>query len=141
MSLLHNLVDGLRSLFRKEQACKELDEEVDGFLEMAAQEKMKDGMTRADSLRAVRLERGSLEVTKEIVLSAGWGSFGGRQYAEFQKNSNDGYGVEIPHGQSAAFNNASTVWIDNSKANRGPDWVENNSDSGITGPTSPYSDN
>src|SRR5437879_6362013 len=74
MSLLRNFVDGLRSLFRNERTCKELDEEVDGFLEMAAQEKMKDGMTRADALRAVRLERGSLEVTKEIVLSAGWES-------------------------------------------------------------------
>jgi macrolide transport system ATP-binding/permease protein len=74
MSLLRNLTDGLRSLFRKEQVCQELDEEVDGFLEMAAQEKMKSGMTRADAFRAVRLERGSPEITKEIVLSAGWES-------------------------------------------------------------------
>ena len=67
MALLRNLADGLRSLFRKEQVSKELDEELDSFVEMAAEEKMHDGMTRADALRAVRLERGSLEVTKEIV--------------------------------------------------------------------------
>jgi len=37
------------------------------FLEMAAEEKMKQGMNRKDALRAVRLERGNLEVTKEVV--------------------------------------------------------------------------
>src|SRR2546426_1174225 len=42
---------------------------------MAAEEKMKQGMSRKDALRAVRLERGSLEVTKEVVRSAGWESF------------------------------------------------------------------
>jgi hypothetical protein len=44
MSLLRNLADGLRSLFRKKQVCQELDEELDGFLEMAVEEKMKQGM-------------------------------------------------------------------------------------------------
>src|SRR2546423_508285 len=75
MSLLRNLSDGLRSLFRKERVEEELDEELRGFLEMAAEEKMKQGMSRKDALRAVRLERGSLEVTKEVVRSAGWESF------------------------------------------------------------------
>src|SRR6267154_3514247 len=75
MSLLRNLSDGLRSLFRKEQVGRELDEELNGFLEMAAEEKMKQGMSRKDALRAVRLERGSLEATKEVVRSAGWESF------------------------------------------------------------------
>jgi hypothetical protein len=54
MSLLQSLSDGLRSLFRKEQINKELDEELNGFLEMAAEEKMKRGMSRKDALRAVR---------------------------------------------------------------------------------------
>src|SRR6266404_3552884 len=75
MSLLRSLSDGLRSLFRKEQVRQELDEELNGFLEMAAKEKIKQGMSRADALRAVRLERGSPEVTKEVVRSAGWESF------------------------------------------------------------------
>src|SRR5436853_5989438 len=75
MSLLRSLSDGLRSLFRKEQVSQELDEELNGFLEMAAKEKMKLGMSRKDARRAVRLERGSLEVTKEVVRSAGWESF------------------------------------------------------------------
>src|SRR4029077_4125237 len=72
MSLLRNLGSGLRSLFRKEQVNRELDEELGEYLEMAANEKMKQGMSRRDALRAVRLERGNLEITKEIVRSGGW---------------------------------------------------------------------
>lgn len=75
MSLLRNLGSGLRSLFRKEQVNRELDEELRTYQEMAAEEKMKDGMSRKEALRAVRLERGSLEVSKEIVRSGGWESF------------------------------------------------------------------
>src|SRR4030088_1477743 len=74
MSLLRSMVVGLQSLFRKEQVSRELDDELNGFLEMAAEEKMKHGMGRKDALRAVRLERGNLEVTKEVVRSAGWES-------------------------------------------------------------------
>ncbi|HKV63365.1 MAG TPA: ABC transporter permease [Candidatus Acidoferrum sp.] len=75
MSLLRSVASGLRSLFRKERVDRDLDEELNGFLEMAAEEKIKQGMSRTDAFRAVRLERGSLEVTKEEVRSAGWESF------------------------------------------------------------------
>ncbi len=75
MSLLRSLSDGLRSLFRKKQVNQELDEELRGFLEMAADEKMKQGMSRKDALRAVRLEQGNVEVAKEVVRSDGWESF------------------------------------------------------------------
>src|SRR6266404_8710638 len=75
MSWLRSMASGLRSLFRKEQVSQELDQELNGFLEMAAEEKMKQGMNRKDALRAVRLERGSLEITKEVVRSGGWESF------------------------------------------------------------------
>ena len=74
MAFLRNIVTGLRSLFRKEQVNRELDEELGEYLEMATDEKMKQGMSRQDALRAVRLERGSLEVSKEIVRSGGWES-------------------------------------------------------------------
>src|SRR5256714_948736 len=72
MSFFRNITKGLRSLFRKERVDQELKEELGAYLEMAAEEKMKQGMNRKDALRAVRLERGSLEVSKEIVRSAGW---------------------------------------------------------------------
>jgi hypothetical protein len=74
MSLLRNVARGLRSLFRRKQVSQELDEELNGFLEMAAAEKMNGGMSRQEALRAVRLERGSLDVTKEVVWSARWES-------------------------------------------------------------------
>lgn len=75
MSLLRNIVSGLRSLFRKEEVDRELDEELRAYQEMATDEKMKQGMSHQDALRAVRLERGSLVATKEIVRSGGWESF------------------------------------------------------------------
>src|SRR6266705_1748065 len=75
MSLLRSLLDGLRALFGKERAEVELDEELNGFLEMAAEEKMKQGLSQREALRAVRLERGRSEVAKEEVRAAGWESF------------------------------------------------------------------
>src|SRR5437660_9956744 len=75
MPFLRNTTGGLRSLFRKEQVDRELDEELRAYQEMAAEEKMKQGMSPKDALRAVRLERGSLEITKEVVRSGGWESF------------------------------------------------------------------
>src|SRR5438132_1694608 len=74
MSLIRSLAAGLRSLFRKEQVDRELDEELTGFLEMATEEKIKSGMSREDARREVRLEVGRPEVAKEIVGAAGWES-------------------------------------------------------------------
>src|ERR1700747_2356705 len=75
MSFLRNINSGLRSLFRKEQVDRELDEELGAYLEMQAAEKMKQGMSQKDALRAVRLERGSVEITKEVIRSGGWEFF------------------------------------------------------------------
>jgi predicted permease len=75
MSLLQNITSGLRTLFRKEQVNRELDEELNGFLEMATQEKIDQGMSREDALRAVRLERGTVDVAKETIHAARWESF------------------------------------------------------------------
>src|SRR3954452_2810497 len=75
MALFRNIAGGLRSLFRKEQVSRELDEELRAYQDMAIEERMKDGMSRKEARRTVRLERGSLEVSKEIVRSAGWEFF------------------------------------------------------------------
>ena len=75
MSLLRNIRSGLRSLFRKDQVDRELDEELRAYQEIATEEKMKQGMSRKEALRNVRLERGSLEVTKEFVRYGRWESF------------------------------------------------------------------
>src|SRR5213082_2850377 len=75
MSSLRNIAIGLRSLFRRKKVNRELDEELAAYLEMAAAEKMRQGVSRKDALRAVRLERGDLEGSKEIVRSGGWEFF------------------------------------------------------------------
>ena len=74
MSLLRDVASGLRSLFRKDEADRELDEELGAYLEMAVEDKIRQGMSRQEALRAVRLERGSVEITKEVVRSGGWES-------------------------------------------------------------------
>src|SRR5260370_29027108 len=74
MSLLRNITSGLRSLFRKEKVDGEWDEELGAYLEREGGEKMKEGMSPKDAVRTVRLERGSLEITKEVVRSGGWES-------------------------------------------------------------------
>lgn len=75
MRVFRTIVAGLFSLLRREKTEQDLDEELDAFLEMAAEEKIKRGMSRGDALRAVRLERGSRELSKEVVHSAGWECF------------------------------------------------------------------
>jgi putative ABC transport system permease protein len=74
MSVFRSLIDGLRSLLQRRRVGEELEEEFNGFVEMAVEEKMKMGMSREEAARAVRLERGNLEVTKEVVCAAGWES-------------------------------------------------------------------
>src|SRR6266480_3357515 len=75
MALLRNIVTGLRSLFRKERVDRELDEELLAYQDMETEEKIKQGMSRKDALREVRLERGSVDAAKEVVRSGGWESF------------------------------------------------------------------
>jgi predicted permease len=72
---LRSIVSGLRALFRREQVDRELDEELRAYVDMAIEEKMRQGMSRKEAARAVRLERGSLDGAKETVRNAGWESF------------------------------------------------------------------
>jgi predicted permease len=74
MSLVRSIGSGIRSLFRSEREERELGEELQGFREMAAEEKIHQGMSREDALRAVRLEQGTLETTRETVRAARWES-------------------------------------------------------------------
>ncbi len=75
MRLLRALAAGLQSLFRRIETEQELNEELGVFLDMAVEEKMKHGMSREDAVRAVRLERDSLDTAREVVWSARWESF------------------------------------------------------------------
>jgi hypothetical protein len=50
MSLLREIANGLRTLFRKEQVERQADEELRCFLEMAVEEKMKQGLSHREGL-------------------------------------------------------------------------------------------
>ena len=68
-------MSGLRTLFRRKRADNELSEELNDFLEKATEEKIKQGMSRKDAQRAVYVEQGNFEVTREVVRLATWESF------------------------------------------------------------------
>ena len=74
MNLLRSLVSGLRGLFGKEQRSREMDEELQGFIDASAAEKMRRGMSDAEARRAARVEMGSAETVKHKVAAAGWES-------------------------------------------------------------------
>lgn len=72
MSLLSHLGGGLRALFRKGEAERDLQDELGSYLEASAQQKVRDGMSEEAARRAARLELGSAEAIKEDVREAGW---------------------------------------------------------------------
>ncbi len=74
MSLLHNITEGLRGLFRKKEAEQDLDEELRGYLDASVREKVAAGMSPDAALRAARQEFGGLEAVKENTRAAGWES-------------------------------------------------------------------
>src|SRR5260370_16992316 len=67
MSLFRNFAIGLRSLFRKNQVDRELDEELGAYLEMAVAEKMRNGLSTKEPLRAVPLQQGNLDVHRALL--------------------------------------------------------------------------
>jgi len=61
MAQLRRLIGGLNALFRSHRVEQELDAELRGFLEAAVEQKMRNGMSRAEASRAARLELGSTD--------------------------------------------------------------------------------
>jgi len=77
MAWTRKLIMGLWSLFRKRQAEQDMDEELRGYIEAAAQERMRSGMSREEAVRTARAEMGNLEAVKEEIRRSGWeASFG-----------------------------------------------------------------
>lgn len=74
MPLLRNFAGGLRDLFRKNRNQQELNEELQGFLDAAVDEKMRAGMSREQALRAARIEMGSTAAVHDRVREGGWES-------------------------------------------------------------------
>ena len=67
MALLRNLISGIKALLHKEERNHEIDEELQGYVEAAVDEKVRRGMRREDAERAARIEVGSAAVVRHRV--------------------------------------------------------------------------
>jgi putative ABC transport system permease protein len=75
MSLLHRLASVLRWMFNRNKAEADLDDEVQAFLEMAAEDAGRDGAAPDEARRLAALQLGGAEQVKERVRT---GRHGGR---------------------------------------------------------------
>ena len=67
MTLLHRLVSIVRGWFTGAAAERAMDDELQAFVEMAAAQKIRDGIAPADARRLAMLELGGIEQVKERV--------------------------------------------------------------------------
>ena len=72
MGTLRSLMSGLKALFGREKRNTELEDEIQGFLDAAVEEKIRRGMSRQDAVRVAKMEISSRDAVKENVWSAGW---------------------------------------------------------------------
>jgi predicted permease len=77
MTLLRRLVAGFRGLFQKTRTEREMDDELRGYLEAAADQKMLAGLSREEAIRAAHAETGSVEAVKDRIRDVGWESIAG----------------------------------------------------------------
>lgn len=76
MGWMNSIGMGLSSLFAKGRVERELDEELDAFVEAAAAAKQHLGMSAGEARRAARAEMGSRNAVKHQVWSSRWESRG-----------------------------------------------------------------
>src|SRR5919202_275891 len=72
MSLWRQLTRGLRALARRDAADREIDDEVQHYLEQAAATYRARGLPPEDARRAAVLDLGNVTVAREQVRSYGW---------------------------------------------------------------------
>lgn len=72
MSLLRTIRHGLRSLFRRAELDRELDDEVRHYIEQATLDNIRTGMPPAEAERVARVAFGGVESAKEGVRRGGW---------------------------------------------------------------------
>jgi predicted permease len=74
MHQLRNLFQGLRLLFDRRRTDREIDEEIDGFLEASLEHKLRSGVSPDQARRAALVELGSRNAIKHRVWSSRWES-------------------------------------------------------------------
>jgi predicted permease len=72
MGLIGNIAAGMRALFGNARVEREMDEELRGFLDASAEDKLRSGMTQEEAAHAARVEMGSANAVKHRIRSAGW---------------------------------------------------------------------
>jgi putative ABC transport system permease protein len=72
MPALHRFAAGFIALFRRHRAEHELDAELQQFLDLAIEDKMRAGISRESATRAARMELGSATAVKDHVRDVGW---------------------------------------------------------------------
>ena len=79
--MLKRMASGVHAFFRHKEHEAALTEELRAFVETAAEDKMANGMSREEAMRAARAELGSAEAVKDAVRDVGWES---RLFSVFQ---------------------------------------------------------
>ena len=74
MNWITKLTVGLKSLFQKQRVERELDEELESYVEASAAHKQIAGMTAEAAHRAAMVEMGSRNAVKHRVWSSRWES-------------------------------------------------------------------
>ncbi len=75
MTLLHRLASVVRWIIRRDQAERDLNDEMQAFVELSAAEKVRDGIPPARARRLAVLELGGVEQTKERVRTSRHGAW------------------------------------------------------------------
>lgn len=74
MKAIRSIGTGLRALFRKRRVERELDEELDAFVEAAAADRQRLGMSAGEARRTAMAEMGSRNAVKHQIWSSRWES-------------------------------------------------------------------
>lgn len=74
LSAWRTVRDGVRSLTLRDRALRDLDDELQHFVQQATRERVRGGLPQAAAERAARLELGSLTAARDCVRDGGWES-------------------------------------------------------------------
>ena len=72
MNVFRNITAGLKELMRRNKSENELSEELNAYVQDAAEAKVRAGATPEEALRSARLEFGGVETVKHQVRAVGW---------------------------------------------------------------------
>ena len=72
MNIFRHLTAGLKELVRRDKTEGELSEELNAYVQNAADAKVRAGATPEEALRSARLELGGMETVKHAVRAVGW---------------------------------------------------------------------